>query len=91
MTFLPDSCQTWYKVCPWKVDDPYWYSGYMVKDQGSTSGFLSMRPWSMMSFIMGGNGIIESSLSSCLNIHVGLSVKPFNRKGGISKCLRIPA
>ena len=39
---------------------------------------------------MGGNGIIESSLPSCLNIHVGLSVKPFNRKGGISKCLRIP-
>ena len=62
----------------------------MVKDQCSTSVFFRETLINKV-FVMGGNGItcIESSVPSCLNIH--LSMKPFNRKGGISKCLRIPA
>ena len=32
-----DQYQTWYRGCPQWVDDPYWFSGHMIKGQGQTT------------------------------------------------------
>ena len=36
-----ESCQTWYSECLYGVDDPFWFSGPMVKRQGQTAGLCS--------------------------------------------------
>ena len=32
-----DQYQTWCRGCPQWVDDPYWFSGHMLKSQGQTT------------------------------------------------------
>ena len=32
-----DQYQTWCRGCPQWVDDPYWFSGHMIKGQGQTT------------------------------------------------------
>lgn len=44
LTPLLESCQSWYSRCPEGVDDTYWFSGHLVKDQGQTAG-LHLKCW----------------------------------------------
>ena len=36
-----ESCQTWNREYPEKLDVPYWFSGHMVKGQGQTAGLCT--------------------------------------------------